>query len=125
MDGPGPEYFVPPSFDPVPLDRIRHDGWTAQRQRDFIAALIAMGSVGQAAKAVGMGKASAYNLRKRPGAGDFNAAWDRALNLGRGRIFDIAMDRAINGVTTIRLLRGGSIDIDNGIERRQIGRAHV
>jgi hypothetical protein len=40
-------------------------------------------SVVAAAKAVGMGRESAYRLRKRPGAAGFAAAWDAAMGLPR------------------------------------------
>jgi hypothetical protein len=101
-------------FTPVPLDRHRRDGWTPWAQRSFVRALAAMGAVGPAARAVGMSRASAYKLRGRPGATGFAAAWDRALADGRARIFDVAMDRAINGVTTVTVRRGGSIDVTGG-----------
>ncbi|MBL0916250.1 MAG: hypothetical protein IBJ13_12300 [Sphingopyxis sp.] len=73
-----------------------------------------MGSVGQADKAIGMGRRSAYRLRERPGAGSFAAAWDRALSMGRTQQFSVAMDRALNGITTVRILRGGAIDVSGG-----------
>lgn len=73
-----------------------------------------MGSVGKASRAVGMGRRSAYRLRDRAGAQSFAAAWDRALSMGRIRQFDYAMDRALNGVTTVRILRGGAIDVTGG-----------
>jgi hypothetical protein len=102
------------AFTPVSAQRRRADGWTPEIQLCFIRALEAMGSVGRAAKAVGMGRRSAYRLRERPGAEDFAAAWDRALSMGRMRQFDYAMDRALNGVTTVRILRGGAIDVTGG-----------
>ena len=102
------------AFTPVSAQRRRADGWTPEIQLCFISALEAMGSVGRAAKAVGMGRRSAYRLRERPGAEDFAAAWDRALSMGRMRQFDYAMDRALNGVTTVRILRGGAIDVTGG-----------
>ena len=102
------------AFTPVPQQRRRADGWTPGAQQCFIRALEAMGSVGQAARAVGMGRRSAYRLRERPGADSFAAAWDRALSMGRMRQFDHAMERALNGVTTIRVLRGGAIDVSGG-----------
>jgi hypothetical protein len=77
-------------------------------------ALEAMGSIGAAAKAVGMSRRSAYKLRDRDGADGFAHAWDRALDLGRGRMFDYAMDRALNGITTVRILRGGAVDVTGG-----------
>jgi hypothetical protein len=102
------------AFTPVPGQRRRADGWSPETQRNFIRALDAMGSVGQAAKAVGMGRRSAYRLRERPGACSFAAAWDRALAMGRTRQFSVAMDRALNGITTVRVLRGGAIDVSGG-----------
>lgn len=115
-----PDSSAPPlagtclAFTPVSAQRRRADGWTPEIQLCFIRALEAMGSVGRAAKAVGMGRRSAYRLRERPGAEDFAAAWDRALSMGRMRQFDYAMDRALNGVTTVRILRGGAIDVTGG-----------
>src|SRR3546814_12245485 len=73
-----------------------------------------MGSVGPAAKAVGMGRASAYRLRERPGAESFAAAWDRAISMGRMRQYAYAMDRALNGVTIVRVLRGGAVAVSGG-----------
>ena len=99
------------AFTPVPHRRQRADGWTPLTQERFIRALEAMGSVGAAAKAVGMSRRSAYKLRDRDDADSFAQAWDQALDLGRGRMFDYAMERALNGVTTIRVLRGGSVDV--------------
>lgn len=109
-----------PDFDPVPMARTRHDGWMPQRQKMFIAALYATGTVDSAAKAVGMTRMAAYNLRKRPGAESFSNAWERALWVGRARVFDYAMDRALNGVTTLRLRLGGSVDISHGPDRAMI-----
>lgn len=102
------------AFTPVAAQRRRADGWTPETQANFIRALEAMGSVGQATKAVGMGRRSAYRLRERPGADSFAAAWDRALSMGRTHQFSVAMDRALNGITTVRILRGGAIDVSGG-----------
>ncbi|WP_077147979.1 hypothetical protein [Sphingopyxis sp. KK2] len=102
------------AFTPVPVQRQRADGWTPDAQANFIRALEAMGSVGKAARAVGMGRASAYRLRERPCAASFAAAWDRAISMGRTHQFSIAMDRALNGVTTVRVLKGGAIDVSGG-----------
>ena len=106
-------------FTPVPLERVRANGWSPLAQRRFIHALSVMGSVGQAARAVGMGRVSAYRLRERAlalggGAESFAAAWDQAIDLGRSRQYGVAMDAAINGVTTVRVLRGGSVSVMGG-----------
>lgn len=85
-------------FAPVPTTRARHDGWTPQRQRDFIAALAQIGVVGAAARSVGMSPKSAYALRKRAGEdSELAAAWDQALEMGRGNALDTAISRALQG----------------------------
>lgn len=67
-----------PAFHPVPVGP-RRDGWVPERQAAFIGFLAQTRSVLAAARAVGMGRESAYRLRKRPGAAGFAAAWDAAL----------------------------------------------
>ena len=73
-----------------------------------------MGSVGAAARAVGMGRVSAYRLRERKGAASFAAAWDRAMSLGRTRQYSVAMEAVMNGVTTVSIRRGGSVSVTGG-----------
>lgn len=97
------------AFTPVPTASNRRDGWTPRRQRDFITALAIAGTVQHAARAVGMSRQSAYNLRECPGAESFAAAWDMALQLGYDRVFGQAMDRAINGITVPRYYKGRQI----------------
>lgn len=82
----------------------RSDGWTLARQRDFLTHLAQFGGVAAAAKAVGLAPKSAYRLRHRDPA--FAAAWDGAIEEGRLRTFDRAMDRAVNGYT-IPVFRNG------------------
>ncbi len=111
------------SFTPVPLGRARCDGWHPGTQRKFVYALSIMGSVGAAARAVGMSRASAYRLRDRPAAESFAAAWDRALSDGRARMFDYAIERALNGVTTVTVRRGGTVTVNGGPDTRLINAA--
>ncbi len=87
-----------PAFAPVPRKRNRHDGWTPDRQRDFIEKLADYGSVRAAANAVGMAPEGAYYLRRQPGGAEFAKAWEAALDLGIKKVEDVAMDRALNGV---------------------------
>jgi hypothetical protein len=68
----------PPPFTPVPV-RPRRDGWTPERQRAFIAALAETRSATGAARAVGMTREGAYQLRAKAGAASFAAAWEAAL----------------------------------------------
>jgi hypothetical protein len=85
------------SFSPVPSQRRRADGWTPKKQAIFIEALAEFGIVSAAAQRAGMGRASVYNLRNKPGAESFAAAWEAAQQIGFEKLQDIAMDRAING----------------------------
>lgn len=85
------------TFEPVPV-RPRWDGWTRQKQVDFIEALAATACVDEACRAVGMSDRSAYALRSRPRARSFRGAWDAALDLGMQRLEQAAFGRALNGV---------------------------
>ncbi len=85
-------------FAPVPRHYQRHDGWTPDRQRRFIAALADTGSVKSAAHAVNMTPEGAYLLRRHAQADEFRTAWEAALALGVQRLEDVAMERALYGV---------------------------
>lgn len=65
-------------------------------QRAFIHELAMTGIVKQAATRVGKSIEALYKLREKPGAGDFRRAWDEALEWGRLRLEDCAMERAIH-----------------------------
>lgn len=101
-------------FTPVPLQRRRYDGWSPLVQKRFIHALSVMGSVGAACRAVGRGRVSAYRLREREGAESFADAWDAAIAHGQERQYSYLLDRAVNGVTTVRVMRGGSVSVEGG-----------
>ncbi len=85
------------SFAPVPHVHPRRNSITADKQREFIAALAATGIVTQAAKAIGKSLEALYKLRQRPGAEGFREAWDMALDRGVSRLEDCALARAIEG----------------------------
>jgi hypothetical protein len=88
----------PDAYDWVPVRRkVRHDGWSPDRQRAFIEALADRGSVTEAADAVGMSARSAYKLRRSPGGENFAHAWDAAIHQAALHLADIAFDRAIHG----------------------------
>ena len=78
-----PAYARVPPFLPVPL-RARADGWTADRQARFIGLLAETGSVAEAARRVGMGRESAWRLRRRAEAESFAHAWDAVVAIRRG-----------------------------------------
>lgn len=95
------------AFTPVPV-RARHDGWTAERQKWFILRLALGGCVSVAAKGVGMTRKSAYQLRDRPGAESFAAAWERAQGWGQDRTVDVALERALLG-ERVPIVRNGRV----------------
>lgn len=105
LDPPPPPPFDVEGFDPsaykwVPvLRKPRKDGWTPQRQKDFIAALADSGCIEHAAIQVGMSVKSCYRLRRSPGAEGFAAAWDLALQHAARQLLDVAFDRAFRGTT--------------------------
>lgn len=59
----------------TPTLRPRHDGWTAERQAGFIAALAAGSSVAAAAAGAGMSRRAAYRLRAHPAGAAVAAVW--------------------------------------------------
>lgn len=86
------------AFTPVPRQRLRKGGWSAERQCEFIAELADCGSVRAACRRMGVGEHHLYKLRRHPEGESFRAAWEAALDIGIQRIEDVAMDRALNGV---------------------------
>ncbi|HEX8224639.1 MAG TPA: hypothetical protein VF605_12550 [Allosphingosinicella sp.] len=78
---PDPEVDALLDFPPVVRKCIRQDGWTAERQREFIRALVVLGHAEQAAIAVEGTMSGAYKLRKAEGGERFAASWDSALAL--------------------------------------------
>ncbi len=80
-----------PAFCPVPT-RTRRDGWTVERQADFLGLLAETGSVIGACEAVGISRKSAYQLRARPGAESFAATWDAALGMPLRKVTPPARD---------------------------------
>ena len=107
-----------PDFTPVPLTRHRHDGWTPERQRGFIAALARTGVVAQAARSVGMSSASAYNLRRRPHAESFALAWDMVEDEVRNCALAFVVDQAMYGSTRPRFYRGKFVGTIHSFETR-------
>lgn len=81
-----------------PPRRTRHDGWTPDRQKQFIENLATTASVSSAARLIGMSLQSAYELRNRADAGAFRAAWDEALRSALAVLAATAFERAVDGV---------------------------
>jgi len=96
------EEMLIPEDDPL-LDFLpychkapRGNSITPEVQRAFIIQLAASGIVKQAATKVGKSIEALYKLREKPGAEDFRRAWDEALEWGRLRLEDCAMERALH-----------------------------
>ena len=87
---------------------VRFDGWTPYRIRGFLYALAAGASVENAARAAGMSRRSAYNLRNRAEGLAFRLAWDAAQDLARRPLGDALMSRAMHGVVE-PVVRNGKI----------------
>lgn len=95
------EEMLIPEDDPL-LDFLpychkqpRGNSITPEVQRAFIYQLAMSGIVKQAAVKVGKSLEALYKLREKPGAEDFRRAWDAALEWGRLRLEDCAMERAL------------------------------
>lgn len=84
-------------FAPYLHTAPRRNSITPDRQRAFIAALAATGIVTQAARAIGASLEALYKLRHQPGAEQFSAAWEAAIDRGIARLEDCALERAIRG----------------------------
>ena len=82
----------------LPARRVRHDGWTVERQEKFLKALAACGCITDACRAVGMSRESAHNLYNDPRAAGFRRAFDAALDCAMPVIESSAWERAAKGV---------------------------
>lgn len=101
-------------FRPVPHKQARRNSINPPRQRAFIAALAGCGIVTQAARHIGASMEALYKLRNRPGAEEFRAAWDAAVDRGIARLEDTALTRAMQGEERM-VVSGGKV---MGYERR-------
>ena len=111
---PRPSDELPiPDFDPVPRQRVRRGGWTEERQRGFIAALVKCGSVAAAARSVGLTPRSAYRLADAPGAESFVMAWDEAMKLGLAFTRADTLERSLNGAFVPVYRRGKLVKVEH------------
>jgi hypothetical protein len=89
----------------------RHDGWTADKQRNFCQILAECGSVEHAAMCVGMTRQTAYRFRNRASGRAFSMGWDAALLLARQKLIDEAFELAFEG-SIDRVTRDGQVIIE-------------
>lgn len=90
--------YISTMTEPTPLRR-RHDGWTVERQRRFLATLAETGSPTVAAEQAGMSVQGAYRLRLHPGARAFRDAWDLAVRSALRMVESVALERALFGTS--------------------------
>jgi hypothetical protein len=80
---------------PTTQPTIRHDGWTGEKMAIFCETLAETGVVEEACEVAMMGVSGAYAARRRSPI--FAAAWQAALSIGRERLADRLLSRAIEG----------------------------
>jgi hypothetical protein len=97
-----------PAVNLTPEHRERHDGWTGDRQRKFLAVLAHKGCVTDACRIVGVSTTSAYRLRRLHR--DFASAWDKALHRACQGLEAIAYKRAVEGTETIIIRNGVEVE---------------
>ncbi len=78
-----PDIAAQLEFEPVPRQINRPDGWTAERQREFIQRLAISGSPQKACVEMGKNVTGIEALYKVASADSFRAAWDLAVKIGR------------------------------------------
>lgn len=87
----------------------RHDAITPERQRVFLEAFAATGSVTEAARQAGASRQAFYTLRHREPTGPFATAWESASDRATHRLADVAYERAIEGVEEPVFQRGEQV----------------
>ena len=86
----------------------REDGWTPERIATFLNTLAETACVSDAARAAGMSLQGAYKFRDSAKGRPFRLAWRAAHLLGRRRLEDDMMSRAVNGSVEI-IRRDGQV----------------
>jgi hypothetical protein len=80
-----PEILALLDFEPVVRKVVRPDGWSPDRQREFIRRLARCGSPFHAVSEMGKNLSGIEALYRTKGADSFRAAWDQATEIGRRR----------------------------------------
>lgn len=107
-----------PAVFPETTDATRHDGWTPARQAAFLRELSATHNVAAAARAVGMSRQSAYQLRARMQGKPFDKAWKAAFLTRFDVLAEAALDRALNGVEVQHYYNGELVGTSRKFDER-------
>ena len=86
-----------PEGEGVGASATPHNQWTREKMVMFLRELAATQSVSAAARAVGMSRTAAYNLRNRLQGQPFALGWEVALECGLHALGHAVLDRALNG----------------------------
>lgn len=92
----------------IQLKRIRSAGWTKAKRKRFLDALAATCNVQMAARAAGVARYNAYNLRKRDP--QFAALWQDALVMGYETLETALLEQALHGVNAIEIVPTDDLD---------------
>lgn len=89
-----------------PVQRARHDGFTAARQRVFLKTLGETGCVRDACRVAGISSTAVYRWRDR--LPDFAERWETALAMASTELEAIAWKRGVEGVE-VKTVRNGEV----------------
>jgi len=92
--------------------------WTKGRQVTFLRALASTHSVAQAARAAGMSRQAAYELRARLKGEPFDIAWHAALQCRFDLLAEAALERALNGVEVPHFHKGELVGTSRRYDER-------
>jgi hypothetical protein len=92
--------------------------WTPRKMVEFLRALAATHSVGDAAKSVQMSRQSAYKLRSRSKGMAFDLAWDEAFTQSYCNLPYSALERALNGYEVPHYFKGELIGTSRRYDER-------
>jgi hypothetical protein len=98
-------------IDSPPPRRHRHDGFSPERQEEFVRHLRATGSMTDAARLTGISRSTAYNLYNSPDAVAFRTAVDEALKGTDFLLETTAIERAVNGQEEIVYYKGQRVGV--------------
>ena len=109
---------TPPEPAAEPTLPVRRDGWTPEKQAEFLRQLASTHNVAEAARAVGMTRQSAYKLRNRLKGEPFDIAWAAAFRRKYDALAEAALERALGGVEVPHFYKGELIHVSRRYDER-------